>query len=167
MNCINCSLAIGRNNVVRGVGIIPNNIMILGGVPSYKEDKYGTPFISKENIIFTELLKSIDIVDPYITNVVKCISTKSKISDIHINTCFKSFLYNELINVNPRIIITVGSIPSNIFIKNTMKEIVGNMYKINGYYIFPLYDIKYYINNNLLFLLKDHINKIKFNLYTI
>lgn len=58
---------------VRGTGILPNDIVLIGEAPGFKEDQTGRPFVGKSGAELTRYLERayLDRNDLYITNLVK------------------------------------------------------------------------------------------------
>ena len=72
--CTKCGLNNNRTNVVFGVGNPDADLMFVGEVPGFYEDKQGEPFVGKAGQLLTKIIESIGMKrgDIYIANILKC-----------------------------------------------------------------------------------------------
>ena len=162
IGCTKCSLASGRNQIVYGQGHYPNTLMLIGEAPGYKEDQTGIPFVGKSGILLRQTLFDCGLSYGYLTNVVKCrpYNNNTPLPE-QINTCTKYFLFKELKTVEPKYIITIGKIASNIFVDGNINDLSGKPYYLNGVYIFPIYHPSYILRSGKEDLFKLHMRQIK------
>lgn len=123
--CHKCELCATRNNVVLGKGPKNAKIMIVGEAPGEDEDILGEPFVGRCGDLLTKLLTKAGLKreEIYITNTVKCrptVGNKFKKNrpptEEEINTC-KYWLWQEIKEVKPRIIFTLGAVPTKLILK--------------------------------------------------
>lgn len=151
MTCVKCELAYNRHHIVFGEGTVPNNLMIIGEAPGYKEDLIGRPFVGKSGELLREKLVKYDLDYGFITNVVKCRpKNNTTLNQSQIDTCKHQFLFKEINVVKPKFIITVGSVALSLFFTGLVTEMSGNVYKLNNVYILPLIHPSYAIRNNCI-----------------
>ena len=168
--------------LVMGEGEINSKILLIGEAPGAQEVKEGRPFVGKAGENLNEFITYLGITreDIYITNVVKYRSTKlSPKTQKPINRTpkkneiesFKSFLLDEIVEINPQIIVTLGNIPLQALFGYSEK--IGschgkyNCIKIAGYEfkVFSLYHPAAIIyNNSLKEVYLDDLDKLKENL---
>lgn len=136
--------------LVLGEGKI-SSIMLIGEAPGKNEILQGKAFVGKAGENLTAFLKVLNLSreDIYITNTVKkrpikksekgTISnrkpTKKEIEE------FYPFLLEEIKLVNPKLIVTLGSVPITTLLRHDLKmsDIAGEPIEILGYKVFPLY----------------------------
>src|SRR5215203_4610469 len=72
--CTRCELAVGRTQVVIGVGAAKAQLMFVGEAPGEKEDGAGRPFVGSAGRLLDKLLEGAGIPrdDVFITNIVAC-----------------------------------------------------------------------------------------------
>lgn len=107
-----CSLS-SEFSIVLGEGPIPARFMIIGEAPTPLAQKVGKPFpiVTDSGRVLEKWLSYIEIKrdEAFITNMVKCPKLKdSNQWGLQIRSCL-SQLENEILAVNPRIVITLGS----------------------------------------------------------
>jgi DNA polymerase len=113
-NCKKCSeLVDERNCIVNGIGNENSEILLVGEAPGENEDKEGEPFVGKSGSLLTEKLEEYNIKrkDIRITNSVRCKPPSNRNPKTEeLDNC-KDYLYNEIDEVSPKIIVTLGKIP--------------------------------------------------------
>ena len=130
--CNKCDLCLTRKSIVNGHGNIHAELMFIGEAPGYTEDKYGIPFTGKAGSMLNTYLKLFGfdrVNDTYITTIIKCKPPNNRPPhDFEIANC-KPYLMQELVQVNPRIIILLGN--------TAMQSILGitGITKIRGKWI--------------------------------
>lgn len=127
--CNKCNLAnIDCPVLARGNYNIP--IMIVGDTPNKFDQNNLLPFVGVQGKMLENMLNSIGISsqDCYITNINKCYfdntpNTKQK------NNCYP-WLYEEIISLNPKLIITLGNIAMRYILQNNKLNISNEHGKI-------------------------------------
>ena len=158
-NCQHCPLAkLGRKNVVFGEGNPDAKLIFLGEAPGEKEDTLCKPFVGRSGQLLTKILEQAGLKreDVFITNVVKCRPPNNRApKEEEILTCTKLLLFNQISIIEPKIICTLGMIPTkallgpkinNLPIKIT--EIHGKVFKKENFIIMPTYHPAYILRNN-------------------
>lgn len=144
LNCTNCDLCHARQNVVPGDGDTSASIMWIAEAPGHFEDEAGRPLVdyAKTGKEFNWLLARHGFLRPqqYVTNLVKCHPPGDKNpTPIQIEACSK-WLTNEIIYVQPDIIVTIGYFSTNYFLPGTTLETVhGIPFEVDGRVIIPIY----------------------------
>lgn len=121
MKCYDCTLGILNNgNKVEGSGNPKASLMIIGEAPGYREQRLGIPFIGKSGVYLKGILQSLEynMSDIYYTNAVHCRPPENRTpSPMEIKKC-KHYVYEEILAVNPKHIICVGSTASSLLVSN-------------------------------------------------
>lgn len=115
--CKNCSIGckqteFGLSNVFSNM-VLDTDIMIVGQRPGKEEVKQALPFVGISGKYFIDLLwehSGLRRDDVYLTNVVKCFSSKnSSPSFSELENC-RDFLDEEVALINPKLIVTLGEV---------------------------------------------------------
>jgi DNA polymerase len=150
--CEKCSLHLSRNNTVPGEGNINSKIVFVGEGPGADEDSSGRPFVGRAGKLLDVMLKDwakIDRNQIFITNIVKCRPPKNRVpSDEEMNSC-GHFLEAQLIQIKPKIIVTLGSTSMKYLTNKTkITESRGKFYDwYSGIKIFPTFHPSYLLRN--------------------
>lgn len=111
-SCSRCDLYFGVRNIVSGEGS-KNSIMFIGEAPGAKEDKLGKPFVGRAGKHLQQYFNLFNLTreeDFYITNIVKCRPTGNRKPTYSEQQLCKVYLTLEIKNVQPYIIVLLGSI---------------------------------------------------------
>jgi len=147
LNCKQCSLREGCNNVVPGEGDSDADIMIIGEGPGKNEDLQGRPFIGAAGKFLDELLASIDLKreNVYITNVVKCRPPENRDPlPEEVEAC-REWLNQQVIVIKPKLIILLGRHAMCRFLPNLkISEAHGRAFRrdvegLGNHVFFPVY----------------------------
>ena len=127
-----CDYSLSRTNIIHGEGGSNAKLMIVGESPNHQEDKEGKPGLDKSGILLRKMLKYAGFDNPKSYYITTAIISK----------------------VNPKIIITLGKIVSEIFSVRTnisMKDINGTYITTNEKrHIYRLYHPSYILHNEHL-----------------
>ena len=125
---------------VPGIGPLNAKLFIVGEALGEQESILEKPFVGRAGQLLTVMLENagIDRDEVYISNVVKCRPTTNNgkknrpPTQQEILAC-KIWLWKELTEIQPRVIITLGGVSSKLLLKVkpsvTMKSIVGEFHK--------------------------------------
>lgn len=158
INCKKCKLCTNRKNIVFGTGNKNADIMFIGEGPGADEDAQGIPFVGKAGKLMNKAFEGLGIKreDVYIANIVKCRPPNNRVPEKDEAASCLDYLRNQVILVNPKIIILLGS--------TALKNILGEEYKITasrGSWI-EKNGIKYMPTWHPAALLRDESKKIEF-----
>lgn len=132
---------------VPGDGPITANLMIVGEALGEQESLLELPFQGMAGRMLDKMLKEANLnrEEIYLSNIIKCRPTKNNgksnrpPTEEEIDKC-KSWLYNEICVVQPKVIITLGKISTKTLLLNsihmpkktfTLKDWVGKQYIMN------------------------------------
>jgi uracil-DNA glycosylase len=112
ITCTLCDICSNNNHIpVLGDGSKTAAIIFIGRNPSYQEKKHGIPQMNKAGMLFQRYLNMFNISrdDIYITDSVKCKTPNDRHpNDCEITNCH-SKLEEELLTINPKIIVLLGT----------------------------------------------------------
>lgn len=120
--CTRCPLAVGRSNVVFGVGDPSADLMFVGEGPGAQEDLEGEPFVGRsgqllDRLVLEEMGLGRDRI--YITNVVMCRPPGNR--DPHpdeIASC-SPWLDAKLDLVDPVVVVSLGNFATKLLLGTT------------------------------------------------
>lgn len=134
--CKRCGLVSegNRNNFMPMTqGSNSNSILVVGEAPGANEDRVGRQFVGKSGKKLREILdvvldgehsSGITMDDVAFTNACRCRPPKNATpSVIQINSC-RHFLYQDILEADPILLIAVGTVPVKALINKTIK--IGN-----------------------------------------
>ncbi len=162
--------------IIFGAGSINADILLIGEAPGGEEEKQGKPFVGsagKNLDRFLEIIK-LDREKIYITNVVKLRPFRlSPKTNKPVNRApnkeevdfFKEYLYREIEEVNPNIIVTLGNTALKAVFKDKnalIGDYHGKIWDAFGMKVFPLYHPASIIyNRELEKVYLDDLNNLK------
>ncbi len=108
--CTRCDLALGRMQVVPGVGPRDARLMLIGEGPGAQEDRRGEPFVGRAGALLDELLASAGLAreDVFITNTVACRPPRNRTPRTRETAAHAPWLEEQLRLVAPRVVCTLG-----------------------------------------------------------
>lgn len=110
--CRLCPLAKSRSTIIRPIArgaCDTHPVMIVMSQPTESDDEKGRPSGERMNLLRKWLDKA-GVDNCYLTMAVKCYSGNDEDSEkISIDTCIQKFLREEVIKVNPRVIVVMSS----------------------------------------------------------
>lgn len=111
------------HTAVRGYGS-PGAVCFVGIAPGRDEEQAGKPFVGNAGKLLDAVLESVDInrEDVYATNLICWWKNAPDINDI--NKC-KDRLLAELNEVKPRLVVPLGTIPSQVFVGDKISKTRG------------------------------------------
>jgi len=125
--------------IINGVGNLDSNIVIVGEAPDAEEENVGLPFVGKsgETLMFALAKAGVERHEVYLTNVVKYRPSNNIIpSKLEIEKR-KSFLLEEIKLIQPRVVLCLGEVASQILLGQNI-----NLAKNRGILIPTLYNYR-------------------------
>lgn len=117
--CRRCGLGAGRTNPVFGEGSRSARVMFIGEGPGQQEDLQGRPFVGPAGQLLDIMLEIMGLArsEVYIANIVKCRppGNRDPLPDEQM-ACI-GFLRQQIDLVNPRILVFLGRIAAQAFIR--------------------------------------------------
>lgn len=131
-DCNLCPLADnpGRGKVVQGEGPVPADIMIIGQAPGYEEARFGRPFVGPSGERLNQMLNLAGFKrkEIYITNMCCCYPPAGRDPRVEeVDVCVQGLL-REIENVQPKLIILLGSVATRAFLKSSVTSVRGNVF---------------------------------------
>ena len=132
--CTRCELAVGRTQVVLGVGSTDARLMFIGEAPGEKEDLAGRPFVGQAGRLLDKLLDETGIArdDVFITNIVACRPPKNRTPRVPEVKAHAPWIEEQLRLIQPEVIVTLGRVALTYFIpKAKVTELRGKAQKLD------------------------------------
>jgi len=150
-SCKRCELGEIRNNFVFGNGSTESEIMFIGEGPGADEDKLGEPFVGRAGKLLTKMINTIGIdrQDVYITNIVKCRPPQNRNPTIKEISCCLPILKKQIDIVNPKLIITLGNVPSKTLVPDLpgITKVHGQILQYENWKLLPTFHPSYLLRN--------------------
>ena len=151
-DCTRCKLhALGRHQVVFGVGNPGAELMFVGEAPGADEDVQGVPFVGRAGQLLTKIIEAINLTrdDVYIANVIKCRPPQNRNPEPdEVQTC-EPFLFQQIDIIKPKVIVALGKFAAQSLLKTTepITRIRGREYKYRDAILMPTYHPAYLLRN--------------------
>jgi DNA polymerase len=143
-DCTRCKLhALGRRQIVFGVGNPSADLMFVGEAPGADEDVQGIPFVGRAGQLLTKIIEAISLrrEDVYIANVIKCRPPENRNPDPdEVETC-EPFLFQQIDAVRPRVIVALGTFAAKTLLKTTdsISRLRGRVFEYRGAKLIPTF----------------------------
>jgi DNA polymerase len=132
-DCTRCKLhALGRTQIVFGVGNPNADLMFVGEAPGHDEDVQGFPFVGRAGQLLTKIIEAIDLKreDVYIANVLKCRPPQNRNPEPDEVASCEPFLARQIDAVRPRVIVALGSFAARTLLRTeeSISRLRGRVY---------------------------------------
>lgn len=146
-SCTACRLHETRKSTVFGMGNVDADLVFVGEGPGADEDAAGEPFVGAAGKILTRMIYSLGLTrrDIYICNIVKCRPPGNRNPQPdEIDSC-KRFLLTQLDVVQPKVICTLGAVPTHFLInaKAPISRLRGRVFSFRGVKVVPTFHPAY------------------------
>ena len=108
--CTRCDLALGRTQVVHGVGPQSAELMLIGEGPGQQEDEKGKPFVGSAGRMLDRLLEraNVDRKSVFISNIVACRPPGNRAPKVSEIKAHAPWINEQIRLVQPLLIVTLG-----------------------------------------------------------
>jgi len=147
-DCSRCKLhALGRKQVVFGVGNANADLMFVGEGPGADEDIQGEPFVGRAGQLLTKIIEAIGLrrEDVYIANVIKCRPPGNRNPEPdEVEQC-EPFLFRQIDTVKPKVIVALGKFAAQCLLRTNdpITRIRGRDFKYRDAILIPTYHPAY------------------------
>lgn len=134
--CTACELSEVRQQVIFGEGNRTASLMIIGDMPTEKDDKQGAIFSGEIGALLTAMLKAMGYQrsDVYIANTIKCCTAqKQEPTEEQAERC-EPYLLRQISLLQPKLILAFGSFAANRLLKSksSMSRLRGQLHYVEG-----------------------------------
>jgi DNA polymerase len=143
-DCTRCKLhALGRKQIVYGVGHPDADLMFVGEAPGADEDVQGIPFVGRAGQLLTKIIEAIGLTrdEVYIANVIKCRPPGNRNPDPdEVETC-EAFLFRQIDSIKPKVIVALGTFAAKALLKtqDPISRLRGRIYEYRGAKLIPTF----------------------------
>ena len=143
-DCSRCKLhALGRTQIVFGVGSPSADLMFVGEAPGADEDIQGIPFVGRAGQLLTKIIEAIGLKrdDVYIANVIKCRPPGNRNPDPdEVDQC-EPFLFQQIDRIQPKVIVALGTFAAKALLKtqDPISRLRGRIYDYRGAKLVPTF----------------------------
>jgi uracil-DNA glycosylase family 4 len=151
-DCTRCKLhALGRRQIVFGVGNPDADLMFVGEAPGRDEDIQGEPFVGRAGQLLTRIIEAIGLTrdDVYIANVIKCRPPENRNPEPdEVETC-EPFLFRQIDVIKPRVIVALGTFAARALLRtiDPISRLRGRLYDYRGAKLIPTFHPAYLLRN--------------------
>jgi uracil-DNA glycosylase len=151
-DCTRCKLhALGRRQIVFGVGNPHARLMFIGEAPGRDEDIQGIPFVGRAGQLLTKMIEAIGLrrEDVYIANVIKCRPPENRNPEPdEVATC-EPFLFRQIETINPIVVVALGKFAAQALLKtqDTISQLRGRVYRYRGAQLVPTFHPAYLLRS--------------------
>jgi uracil-DNA glycosylase family 4 len=152
-DCTRCKLhAMGRTQVVFGVGNPDADLMFVGEAPGADEDVQGIPFVGRAGQLLTDIIEKglqIPRKDVYIANVIKCRPPGNRNPEPdEVATC-EPFLFQQIDIIKPKVIVALGKFGAQTLLRtlDPISRLRGRVYDYRGAKLIPTFHPAYLLRN--------------------
>ena len=150
--CTRCKLhALGRTQIVFGVGNPNADLMFVGEAPGADEDIQGIPFVGRAGQLLTKIIEAIALTrdDVYIANVIKCRPPQNRNPEPdEVETC-EPFLFRQIDIIKPKVIVALGKFAAQALLRtlDPISRLRGRVYDYRGAKLIPTFHPAYLLRN--------------------
>jgi len=151
-DCSRCKLhALGRRQIVFGVGNPDADLMFVGEAPGADEDVQGEPFVGRAGQLLTKIIAAIGLTreDVYIANVIKCRPPQNRNPEPdEVDTC-EPFLFRQIDAIKPKVVVALGSFAARALLRteDSISRLRGRVYEYRGAKLIPTFHPAYLLRN--------------------
>jgi DNA polymerase len=151
-DCTRCKLhALGRKQIVFGVGSPMADLMFVGEAPGADEDVQGEPFVGRAGQLLTKIIEAIDLrrEDVYIANVIKCRPPQNRNPEPDEVAQCEPFLFRQIDTIKPKVIVALGKFAAQSLLRTTepITRIRGREFSYRDSILIPTYHPAYLLRN--------------------
>ena len=143
-DCVRCKLhALGRTQIVFGVGNPQADLMFVGEAPGHDEDIQGIPFVGRAGQLLTKIIEAIELKreDVYIANVIKCRPPENRNPEPdEVDTC-EPFLFRQVQLIKPKVIVALGTFAARTLLRSmeTISKMRGRVFRYGEAQLIPTF----------------------------
>jgi uracil-DNA glycosylase family 4 len=151
-DCTRCKLhALGRKQIVFGVGNPDADLMFVGEAPGGDEDIQGIPFVGRAGQLLTKIIEAIGLTrdDVYIANVIKCRPPGNRNPEQdEVETC-EPFLFKQIDVIKPKVIVALGKFGAQTLLRtlDPISRLRGRIFDYRGAKLVPTFHPAYLLRN--------------------
>jgi DNA polymerase len=151
-DCTRCKLhALGRSQIVFGVGNPAASLMFIGEAPGHDEDVQGIPFVGRAGQLLTRIIEAIGLrrEEVYIANLIKCRPPENRNPEPDEVASCEPFLIRQVLAIKPRVIVALGTFAAQTLLrtKDPISRLRGHVYKYGTATLIPTFHPAYLLRS--------------------
>ena len=151
-DCTRCKLhALGRTQIVFGVGNPEADLMFVGEAPGADEDIQGFPFVGRAGQLLTKIIEAIGLTrdEVYIANVIKCRPPGNRNPEPDDVEQCEPFLSRQIDVIKPKVIVALGQFDAQTLLRtlDPISRLRGRVYDYRGAKLVPTFHPAYLLRN--------------------
>jgi len=151
-DCTRCKLhALGRTQIVFGVGNPRAALMFVGEAPGADEDAQGIPFVGRAGQLLTRIIEAIGLKrdDVYIANVIKCRPPGNRNPEPDEVAACEPFLMRQIDAIRPKVIVALGTFAARALVGGNVpiSRLRGRVFACRGARLVPTFHPAYLLRN--------------------
>ncbi len=151
-DCTRCKLhALGRQQIVFGVGNPSADLMFVGEAPGADEDVQGVPFVGRAGQLLTKIIEAIGLTrdDVYIANVIKCRPPQNRNPEPDEVAACEPFLFRQVDVIKPKVIVALGKFAAQTVLRSNdpISRLRGRVFDYRGAKLVPTFHPAYLLRN--------------------
>jgi uracil-DNA glycosylase len=151
-DCTRCKLhALGRTQIVFGVGNPAADLMFVGEAPGRDEDLQGFPFVGRAGQLLTKIIEAISLKreDVYIANVIKCRPPDNRNPEPDEVASCEPFLFRQIDIIKPKVIVALGKFGAQTLLRtlDPISRLRGRVFDYRGAKLIPTFHPAYLLRN--------------------
>lgn len=151
-DCTRCKLhALGRGQIVFGVGNPNADLMFVGEAPGADEDAQGEPFVGRAGQLLTKIIEAMGFsrADVYIANVIKCRPPGNRNPESDEIAACEPFLVRQIESVKPKVIVALGTFAAHALLRTDapISRLRGTFHDYHGAKLLPTFHPAYLLRS--------------------
>jgi DNA polymerase len=151
-DCTRCKLhALGRRQIVFGVGSPTAELMFVGEAPGRDEDVQGIPFVGRAGQLLTKMIEAMGYTRDtvYIANVIKCRPPENRNPEPDEVAACEPFLFRQVESIRPKVIVALGTFAAQALLRtqDSISRLRGRVYVYGGAKLIPTFHPAYLLRS--------------------
>jgi len=151
-DCTRCKLhALGRGQIVFGVGHPSAALMFIGEAPGHDEDVQGIPFVGRAGQLLTKIIEAIDLTrdEVYIANIIKCRPPENRNPEPDEVAACEPFVFRQIQAIQPTVIVALGTFAAQTLLrtKDPISRLRGNVFQYGNARLIPTFHPAYLLRS--------------------
>ena len=147
-DCTRCALhALGRKQIVFGVGNPNADLMFVGEAPGADEDVQGEPFVGRAGQLLTKIIEAMGLrrEDVYIAHIIKCRPPGNRNPEPDEMAQCEPFVFRQIDTIKPKVIVALGKFAAQSLLRTTepITKMRGREYPYRDAILMPTYHPAY------------------------
>lgn len=153
LKCTKCSISLANDFKPCWRNGEKNDILFIGEAPGHTENKTKIPFTGKTGKFLRKMIRIYQLENmSSFTNIIKCQPTRNRDPNYEEITNCKSYLFEDIAVVKPRLVILLGRVALETFVGHpiqVVKPYINKPFVIGKAIFLPIYHPSYILRDEL------------------